>query len=486
MKRERETAVEAVKAPTRERTTSEWAADALARCRESLSMVGQDVNRRMAHVLDDMSAGEAPHDVDKHRAAFETAIARARDGIDRVLAAGNADRVPGGHVPDVAQLSATMRRFLTGLEEESTRLAARVGDRLDAGAMQDLDRVFERTSAQVTALADELEAAIAQLDVVQSATSFVDGAVRGDFSDDPSASATVGRIVGGLNPLADLRDIAAGVVHVAQGKEGAWQDLALAGVGAVPGLGDAAKAIGRAGGDVVQEGVERLIKERGGRTAADEFEDFQRMFPGDGPSGKVQVTSHGRTKDSTAPVHNPLARDVELNIDEKLPVGDPDRKVTMAERRRRALSLENREFKDQITNQRTKHMRIDPRDLEKPGRREIVSIAGAGYGQLFARSFGEIAEMQEIGARALKLIDGKSTRLPGELKEELNRRIWAEIRKRSSPEGRLVGEAISRAGFELVTAPSGRTVLRALDEQELHRRGMTFVAGQGWIKRTAR
>jgi hypothetical protein len=94
---------------------------------------------------------------------------------------------------------------------------------------------------------------------------FFEGAVAGDFSENDSWSATAGKIVGGLNPLADARDIVAGVKHVAEGKDGAWIDLGTATLGAIPLVGDAGKALIRGGRKVakeaVEEGAEALTKE---------------------------------------------------------------------------------------------------------------------------------------------------------------------------------------------------------------------------------
>src|SRR5262249_11309197 len=80
-------------------------------------------------------------------------------------------------------------------------------------------------------------------------------------------------------------------------------------------------------------------------------------------SGARESKTAGKTKGSTAPKQEPLAQDIGLNIDEILPVGD--KTVDIAERQRRALDLNNRDFKDPLTNQRTKHVKIDARDLAR-------------------------------------------------------------------------------------------------------------------------
>ncbi len=85
---------------------------------------------------------------------------------------------------------------------------------------------------------------------------FADGFVRGDFSDRDGAGKVAGQIIGGLVPIygqiADLRDIAAAVVDVANGKEGGWANLGMATVGVVPGVGDALKAGLKAGREARQ------------------------------------------------------------------------------------------------------------------------------------------------------------------------------------------------------------------------------------------
>ncbi len=85
---------------------------------------------------------------------------------------------------------------------------------------------------------------------------FVDGFVRGDFSGRDGAGKVAGQIIGGLVPIygqiADIRDIAAAVVDVANGKEGSWANLGMATVGVVPGVGDALKAGIKAGREATQ------------------------------------------------------------------------------------------------------------------------------------------------------------------------------------------------------------------------------------------
>jgi hypothetical protein len=126
--------------------------------------------------------------------------------------------------------------------------------------------------------------------------SFLEGAVAGDFSDNDSWSATAGKIVGGLNPLADVRDIAAGMKHVSEGKDGAWVDLGTATLGAIPLVGDAGKALIRGGRKVakeaVEEGAEALAKEAAEKTAR-ELATKQKAMQLEQLDGGHSVARHG-------------------------------------------------------------------------------------------------------------------------------------------------------------------------------------------------
>lgn len=80
-------------------------------------------------------------------------------------------------------------------------------------------------------------------------TSFLEGALLGDFSDSTTWSALAGQVAIGFVPYAgqvdDLRDLVAAGKAVAEGKENAGWQLALSAVAVVPGIGDAVKAIGK-------------------------------------------------------------------------------------------------------------------------------------------------------------------------------------------------------------------------------------------------
>lgn len=99
--------------------------------------------------------------------------------------------------------------------------------------------------------------------------SFLEGAILGDFAGNDTWSAVAGQTTVGLIPIAgqiaDARDTLTAVRDVAEGKDGGWARLGAAGVGWIPGIGDALKGgarVGmRLGTDVVEEGAERLVKE---------------------------------------------------------------------------------------------------------------------------------------------------------------------------------------------------------------------------------
>jgi hypothetical protein len=86
------------------------------------------------------------------------------------------------------------------------------------------------------------------------------GLTLGDFAGEGGGWGQVaGQVVGGFIPIygqiADIRDAAAAVRDISQGREGGWRNLAMAGVGFIPGVGDAAKGIVRGADGVVRAGV---------------------------------------------------------------------------------------------------------------------------------------------------------------------------------------------------------------------------------------
>lgn len=93
----------------------------------------------------------------------------------------------------------------------------------------------------------------------------VDSAIKGDFKDDDgSYSDQVGKIIGGLNPAGDVRDITANAKRVIDGEKGSGIKLGAAIIGAIPGGGDVAKPIIK---EVAEEITEKTVKEVSTETA---------------------------------------------------------------------------------------------------------------------------------------------------------------------------------------------------------------------------
>ena len=94
---------------------------------------------------------------------------------------------------------------------------------------------------------------------------FAEGVVAGDFSDNSSWSTFAGQVVGGLNPLADARDVAAGASNIWQGKAGGWFGFGSSLLGCIPVVGDTGKVVLKGGRkvatEVAQKGIERAAKE---------------------------------------------------------------------------------------------------------------------------------------------------------------------------------------------------------------------------------
>ena len=177
-------------------------------------------------------------------------------------------------------------------------------------------------------------------------------------------------------------------------------------------------------------------------------------------------------------------QDYSLNIDELLAVGEPSspgRTISVAERRERALDLNNREFKDAVTNQKTKGLVRDPRDVSRLDGACKQTLLRDDPNALWTRRFGEISEINTIGERIKEGMKGKDTRAPGELKAELNNKLWDEFKNPKTAEGRAVADALERSGYGFVEV-DGVSVLRALTANELGARGRHFVKGQGWVK----
>ncbi len=90
--------------------------------------------------------------------------------------------------------------------------------------------------------------------------SFFEGAIKGDFGDNNSWSATAGQVAMGFVPIAgqiaDARDTAAAVGQIWRGESGGWLNLGASVIGWVPGIGDGIKAGIRGGQRVADASTE--------------------------------------------------------------------------------------------------------------------------------------------------------------------------------------------------------------------------------------
>lgn len=133
-------------------------------------------------------------------------------------------------------------------------VATRLGMRDPAVVGAEIDRQLYGTAPSAAPAAGEPEEGVG---------SFLEGAIKGDFADNGSWSATGGQIVGGLIPgvgqVADARDTVAAAGKIARGEAGGWAALGTSLIGWVPLVGDGAKAairgadkVADAGGDVAR------------------------------------------------------------------------------------------------------------------------------------------------------------------------------------------------------------------------------------------
>lgn len=153
---------------------------------------------------------------------------------------------------------------------------------------------------------------------------------------------------------------------------------------------------------------------------------------------------------------------ITFDIDEPLPVGDknikPQRQVA------RALDPQNRQLLDPVTNQRTKGLGIDFRDIER-GRNPLEPISVADDpSALITRRFGEVVEMRAVFDEAVARVPNRNALTPTQLKNAINANIRDIIRTGNSPSAVAVREAFRANGFEV--EPTGR--MAALREPPLN------------------
>jgi hypothetical protein len=221
---------------------------------------------------------------------------------------------------------------------------------------------------------------------------------------------------------------------------------------------------------------ERVRQQMQGRVDRKTDTEVERAFE----EGRVVAEPARKRSATTEKAPSKIAHEVAQNVDEILSVGAP--KITAAESRRRALDLDNREFKDAPTNQHYKHTKTDPRDVKRVEERDRrVSLKGRPT-SLFGLRFGRIVEVNKIGERIKSQRKGKDTRDGVDLKKELNAKLMDEFKNPTTAEGRIVAGAMERSGFGIVETTKGQRAVRALTDAELTARGYRYVEGEGWVK----
>lgn len=138
-------------------------------------------------------------------------------------------------------------------------------------------------------------------------------------------------------------------------------------------------------------------------------------------------------------------RRMTFDIDEVLPVGEsgikPQRAVD------RAMSAENRQLLDPNTNQRTKGLGIDPRELPANRTpRQPVSVTTNPHALLTHR-FSEIPELQRIFDRAVESVKNKGELRPTELKARINAETRRIITEDMGADAVAVRQALTDLGF---------------------------------------
>ncbi|MFB2977695.1 DUF4157 domain-containing protein [Microseira sp. BLCC-F43] len=95
----------------------------------------------------------------------------------------------------------------------------------------------------------------------------LEGAVVGDFKENPTIWNTIGQVAIGFVPyagqVADIRDIIANVkkLHETGYKDpDAWINLVLTGIGIIPGVGDAIKAVGKGSKGAIRKALSGVLK----------------------------------------------------------------------------------------------------------------------------------------------------------------------------------------------------------------------------------
>ena len=143
-----------------------------------------------------------------------------------------------------------------------------------------------------------------------------------------------------------------------------------------------------------------------------------------------------------------IDRAMTFDIDEVLPVGEANIKPQRAVGR--ARSSYNRQLLDPNTNQRTKGLGIDMRELRaNRGELKPVSVT-KDPNVLVTRRFSEIEEMDRIFDRAVASVKDANKLTPTGLKAAINREIRRIITEAAGPDAVAVRKALKDIGFERV------------------------------------
>ncbi|MCP4340881.1 MAG: hypothetical protein GY799_18825, partial [Desulfobulbaceae bacterium] len=145
-------------------------------------------------------------------------------------------------------------------EQAITRQRSQRAQAVSEGRMTSAQAAEPTALEQIDAAADTFESGVDTVLGVHS--EIVEGAVIGDFKENPTIWNTVGQIAIGFVPyagqVADVRDLVASIRKLSTGgwrDPLEWVNLVLVGIGFIPGLGDLVKAGGR--------GVIRFLREAG-------------------------------------------------------------------------------------------------------------------------------------------------------------------------------------------------------------------------------
>ena len=174
---------------------------------------------------------------------------------------------------DILQSDYLLFRILRNLRRQMYRETIQQQEREQARAVAE-GRLTPEAAAEPTLLerADAVAEAMegAGETVFEVKKEIVEGAVLGDFKENPTIWNTIGQIAMGFVPyagqVADIRDLIASIIKLCKGgwkDPWEWFNLVLVVVGIIPGIGDAIKAGGRAAKGAIRRGVRWVMGHAG-------------------------------------------------------------------------------------------------------------------------------------------------------------------------------------------------------------------------------